>query len=108
MPRPTKNAPSVAKVTERRLLWQQTGEDSGELLTDWDPKTETLVNALLEIVATGASVFIRPGSGGRAIGIAIWEGEDRHKPTWVYEASELDGWAEGIMHMAKQRRGESE
>jgi hypothetical protein len=85
-----------------------TGEHAGESLIQWDPKTEPLVAAIMEILASGASVFLRPGSGGRAIGVAIWDGEDRHKPTWVYEAEELDAWAEGINYIARKRRGEVE
>jgi len=106
MPRPTKPQTSPAQQAQRHLLWEQTGAVEGELLRQWDPKTEPLVAAILEVLDSGASVFIRSGSGGRAIGIAIWEGEERHKPTWVYEAEELDAWAAGINHIAAKRRGE--
>jgi hypothetical protein len=48
------------------------------------------------VLSTGAAIFARPGSGGRAIGIAIWEGDTRHPAKWLYEASELDDWSQLI------------
>jgi hypothetical protein len=106
MPRIPKSTQTPAKVEQQRLLWEQTGSFDGNGLEQWDPKTQELVDAILTVLSTGSSVFIRPGSGGRSLGIAIWEGEVRHKPKWIYDAEEMDQWAEGILHIAKLRLGD--
>lgn len=90
---------------QRHLLWEMTGTTPGETLDTWDPKAELLVSAILTVIASGATLVIRPGSGGRTIGLAIWEGDHRHPPTWVYEAEELDNWSVGIMAVAAGRVG---
>jgi hypothetical protein len=104
-----KNALSAPKavVEERRLIWNQTGQRNTPLLTDWDPKEGMLVEALLEVLASGATVVLRPGSGARSIGLAIWEGDARHAPEWCYEASEIDDWARGILAVVAGRRPEA-
>lgn len=97
MPRGSARPITPIRQEQRRLLFDMTGSHDGESLRQWDPKANPLVDALLGIVASGAAVFIRPGSGGRAIGIAIWEGDTRHPAIWCYEAEELDDWARIIL-----------
>lgn len=75
----------------------QTGDYPGVTLTTWDPKCEQLITAILGIAQTGATVVMRPGSGGRSIGIAIWEGNERHPSQWLYTTEELDEWAETVI-----------
>ena len=84
-------------------MWGTYGTRNDRTLADWDPKTEPLVAALLQVVASGATVVLRPGSGGGALGIAIWEGDVRHAPRWCYEAEELDDWADWVIEQGKGR-----
>jgi len=97
MPRERKRPTSAAVVEERRLIWAQTGGRNEPALSEWDPKASQLVEALLGVLGTGSTVVIRPGSGGRSVGVAIWEGDYRHPPKWCYEAVELDDWAAGVL-----------
>lgn len=99
MPRKNANQQPTAKSEQSRLLWIQTGEIHYAAPNEWDPKPEQLVQAILEVVASGATLVIRPGSGARSIGLAIWEGDTRHAPSWVYDAEELDEWAARINRM---------
>jgi hypothetical protein len=97
MPRGKPTLLTPAKQQQRKILWDQTGEAQEWALMDWDCKTEPLVEALLGVLASGATVVLRPGSGGRSVGVAIWEGDVRHSPTWCYEPEELDSWATRIL-----------
>jgi len=96
MPRGSGKPATPAQQEQRRLLWAMTGVVEGESLRQWDPKAQAFAEAILDILSTGAAIFMRPGSGGRAIGIAIWEGDTRHPAKWLYEASELDEWSQLI------------
>jgi len=84
------------------MMWGMNGATQAPSLTQWDPKQESFVEALLEVLASGATIVLRPGSGGRSIGVAIWEGDTRHAPQWCYEAEELDNWSQGIILLAAQ------
>jgi hypothetical protein len=97
MPRGSGKQATPVQQEQRRLLWAMTGQVDGEGLRQWDPKSADFVEAVLDVLSTGAAVFMRPGSGGRAIGIAIWEGDTRHPAKWLYEASELDEWSRLIL-----------
>lgn len=92
-----------AERTQAHLLWEQTGSVVDYEIGDWDCKPGVL-EAILAILSTGSAVFLRPGSGGRAVGIAVWEGDTRHAPKWVYDASELDDWAEWVRQRAEERK----
>lgn len=72
------------------------------LVDSWDLKTSIFAEAALAIIASGATLVIRPGSGGRALGVAIWEGDDRHPPQWCYDEAELDEWAAGVVARWKE------
>lgn len=104
MPRRGQGDSSSARSVERRLIWAQTGEYNHATVGDFDPKAEALTEALLYVVSTGATVVLRPGSGGRALGIAIWEGDARHAPKWLYDEEEVDAWASGVLSV---KRGQS-
>jgi hypothetical protein len=97
MPRGSGKQTSPIVVEQRRILWEMTGESEGNGLRQWDAKAEGVLDALLGVVSTGSVVLLRPGSGGRALGIAIWEGDVRHPAKWLYEAAELDDWARLIL-----------
>lgn len=88
---------SPEKQAFNQLMWAQSpnGEWSG--VSSWEPRGEELAQALLEVLASGSAIFIRPGSGGRAIGIAIWEGDTKHPATWCYDDEEVNMWAAGIL-----------
>jgi len=93
MPRGSGKQVTPIRAEQRRLLFEMLGENEGAGLRQWDPKAGPFLEAILGILASGAAVFLRPGSGGRAIGVAIWEGDTRHPAKWVYEAEELDDWS---------------
>lgn len=93
MPRGSGKQVTPIRQEQRKLLFEMLGAHEGESLRQWDPKAEPFMEALLGVVASGAAIFIRPGSGGRAIGLAIWEGDTRHPAQWCYESEELDDWA---------------
>lgn len=105
--RANKGQQPTAKQDQQKLLWLQTGEHQGVTLADWDPKPEPFVQALLEVLATGATVVLRPGSGGRSFGIAIWEGDVRHAPKWLYDNEEVDDWASWVNEHAALRNGQA-
>lgn len=93
MPRGSARQVTPAQQQQRKLLFEMTGDHDGSELLHWDIQTEPFVEALLGIVSTGAVVMLRPGSGGRALGIAIWEGDVRHPAKWFYETAEVDDWS---------------
>lgn len=105
MPRPTKVSDSPKAREQKQLLWQQTGSMDNSELASWDPKQVDVVQAILEVLSTGVSIYIRPGSGGRALGIAIWEGDVRHPAKWLYTAEELDEWASDTLDRAAEIKG---
>ncbi len=107
MPRGRQDGASSAKAEQARLLWLDTGQRADPLLREWDPKTEPLVSALLEILSTGCAVMLRVGSGGRSVGIQIYEGDHKHPATWVYDTEELDVWADRINRSVRARSGEA-
>lgn len=102
MPRASKSSQQpTAKSEERRLIYAQFGAYPESTLQDWDPKPDQLVAAILQVVSDGATLVIRPGSGNRSIGMAIWEGDARHAPKWCYDGEELDEWAAAINRVHK-------
>lgn len=101
MPRPTRSQKPEAITQERQLIWAQFGSYNHATVGDFDPKAAPLVEALLHIVSTGATVVLRPGSGGRSLGVAIWEGDARYAPTWLYDSEELDNWAATVLSMKR-------
>lgn len=103
MPRAKGVRETPAKLAENRTIWGQFGKtDVGYAITGWDFKP-SFVEAILEVLQSGSTVVLRPGSGQRSIGIAIWEGDFRHPPTWCYQPEEVDMWAESIMERVKRQ-----
>lgn len=96
---PHKPAASKPKAVteERQLIWAQFGAYNHATVGDFDPKNDPLVEALLYVVSTGATLVLRPGSGGRSLGIAIWEGDYRGAPQWLYDSEEVDNWAATVL-----------
>lgn len=104
MPRERAKQTNPAKTDQQRILWEMTGDFEGNEIWQWDPKESDLIEALLWVVSSGATVVMRPGSGGRAMGIAIWEGDVRHPPKWCYEADELDAWSQRVLAMKQNQK----
>lgn len=107
MPRKGQGTQPTAKSDQARAIWGMTGGRLEPTLAEWDPKQVEFCQAVLEILATGATVVMRPGSGGRSFGIAIWEGDERHPPKWLYEAEEVDAWASSILAHAREIKGQA-
>ena len=105
MPRAKSSGSGQAAREQAQLLWGM-GVDPYEAgVLGWDWQDAVFCEAVREVLSSGASIFMRPGSGGRAIGIAIWEGDHRHPPKWLYEGAEIEEWATGVCRLAKLRRG---
>lgn len=97
MPRGTKPKESPVKLEQNALMWATFGKGAKIQLASWDCKQVAVLQAVLEVLTTGSTVVFRPGSGGGSLGVAIWEGDHRHPPTWCYTSEELDEWADGIL-----------
>jgi len=103
MPRKAPTPAEAAATGQRNILWGMGHDPAARALTNWDPDTARLVQAILLVVESGATLVIRPGSGSRSIGVAIWEGDMRHPPTWVYDEDELNTWAQRIGDISQGR-----
>jgi len=103
MPRGSGPKESPAKLVQNQLMWATYGKGARISLTSWDPKAVAFVEAILEVLASGATVVLRPGSGAGSVGVAIWEGDFRHPPTWCYTSEELDDWSAGVIALAMLR-----
>lgn len=86
-------------------IWRaQTGKlPEMPVLHDWDPDAAAAIQAILEILSTRCTVVIRPGTGARSLGIAIWEPVVKNEPVWFYTEAEWDEWSKDII---KQAQGE--
>jgi hypothetical protein len=104
MPRAKGGRETAAKLAQNGALWGDYGTRDVYELTGWDFKQEPFIEALLEVLSSGATVVFRPGSGGRSIGIAIWEGDIRHAPMWCYGSEEIDRWAEDVIRRVEGMR----
>jgi hypothetical protein len=97
MPRSKSASETPSKLQQNVALWGTFGKSSVLQVASWDPKQVEWVQAILEVVTTGATVVIRPGSGGGSVGIAIWEGNDRWPPRWCYMSEDIDEWAAEVL-----------
>lgn len=94
---------TVPKVAIQQW-WHQTGTQYEYQLSEWDPDTATVVQAILELLDDGLTVVLRPGSGGRAIGLAIWKGDDRQPAKWFGDQDEMNEYCTNIVKLALARR----
>ena len=101
-PKPS-NQPTPASE-QRRLLFLQGAQDTSTI-ADLDPKPEPFVQAILLLLAEGATVSLRPGNGGRSVGIGGYHGEERLPTKWLYDNEELDDWASLIIRNLGGRKG---
>lgn len=85
------------------LIYLQTGEVPDFQLASWEPRYQELVDALFEVVGQGYTLVLRPGSGGRALGLAIWNGDSRPPAKWFYDQDELDAWADNVLAVKRKR-----
>lgn len=86
----------TSKSEQSRLLFLQ-GTKVEITVANLDPKPEPFVQALLLLMAEGMTVYLKPGSGGRALGIGGWAGEDRVPYTWLYDEEEIDSWSAKVI-----------
>lgn len=84
--------------------WQQTGTQYEYRLSEWDPDTAVVVQAILELLEDGLTVVLRPGSGGRAIGMAVWQGENRPPAKWFGDQDEMNAYCGIIAQAAVARK----
>jgi hypothetical protein len=92
-----------------RSLSTQLGHIPDYTVADWDPDMQRFGQAILEILASGSVVFMRPGTGGQSFGVAIWEGDERHPAKWLHEQEHVDAWAHAVLELlGKNRLGTGE
>lgn len=93
----------TAKSEQQRTMYGSFGKVERDTVGKWDPKTETLVQATLQLISEGYTVVFRPGSGARSMGVALWLGDTRDPPVWIYDAEELDDWANWVIDQGRGR-----
>lgn len=103
MPGQRKKLDKEAVLDQQHLLYLQTGTVPDWTLETWEPRYESFFDAMAEILSQGNSVMIRNGSGGRAMGIAIWRGDSRPPAKWFYDHDELNEWCEHVLRVKKAR-----
>lgn len=104
MPRQKKD-PVLDAQSIFSTIMSQLGGVPDYTCADWDPDMQDFGQAVLEVVAKGGTLFIRSGSGGQSVGIAIWEGDTRHPAKWLQDADGINEWARAVLAVTKQKRG---
>lgn len=104
MPRGNSDKPKTTPNAMFSQWWAQTGAEPEYVLHMWDPDTAVVVQSLLELLSDGLTVVFRPGSGGRSIGMAVWQGDNRPPAKWLYDQDEWNAYAENIVKAAAARR----
>lgn len=101
---PREKKPSVTTADSIfATIAQQLGGVPDYTCADWDPDMQAWGQALLEVVAQGGTLFIRSGSGGQSLGIAIWEGDTRHPAKWLQDADGIDAWSHAVLAVVPKK-----
>lgn len=103
MPGKRSPKPTEQQRDQAKLMWAMNPGGDWTGVANWEPRGEEFTEAVLQVLASGAAIMIRPGSGGRALGIAIWEGDTRHPATWCYDDEEVNMWAAEIINRVKPK-----
>lgn len=87
----------TAKSEQSRLLFLQSGTRYEGTLPDLDFDTAMFAQALLLLMNEGATVVCRPGSGCRSFGVAVWQGDAKYAPKWLYDDEEVNQWSSRVV-----------
>jgi len=104
MPRGNKE-PVLSADSIFASIMSQLGGVPSYTCADWDPDMQAWGQALLEVCAKGGTLFVRGGSGGQSLGIAIWEGDTRHPAKWLQDADGINAWSKAVLEVTRQKRG---
>jgi len=85
-------------------IMQELGGVPDYTCADWDPDMQAFGQAILEVVGQGGTLFVRSGSGGQSVGIAIWEGDTRHPAKWLQDAEGINQWAQAVLAALKPKQ----
>lgn len=87
---PSRKQPRKPEPRRMARAWFDASADaSAEMVEHWDIKQEHLANAVLRVLALGSAVMFSASRNGLAIGITIFDGDDRQRK-WVGNSVELD------------------
>lgn len=92
------------KQEQSRLLFLQTGNIYDPGLLEFDPDAPAFLEAILLLMSEGGTVVLRPGSGGRSFGVAVWQGDVRYPPTWLYDDEEINAWSQKVVSQLKMAK----
>lgn len=104
--KPQRSGSITPKDEQRRLLFLQ-GTEQSSAIADLDPKAQLFTQAILCLLAEGMTIHMRPGSGGRSIGIGGFVGDDRIPYKWLYDEEEIDAWADKVLENLKYEGGKA-
>jgi hypothetical protein len=92
MPGGRKSAQPTAKSEQARLIYGSYGQSAAKGSVHWDPKSELLTAAIVQLIKDGCGVMFSSAGGGRMIGATIYEGDTKHPRKWIYDDEELEEW----------------
>ena len=104
MPRGKPGQESKQKLYANRYAWDIIGEVQTNSVGGWDLKSEAFCQMLCEMVGSGVTVVLRPGTGGRSLGLAIWDGDDRRPPVWFHAEEEADAYAQRVLRQIADQK----
>jgi hypothetical protein len=103
MPREKKPEAVLSADSIFATIMDQLGGVPDYTCADWDPDMQAFGQAILEVVAKGGTLFVRSGSGGQSVGIAIWEGDTRHPAKWLQDADGINAWAQAVLAVTAKK-----